>query len=521
MPSEGFRMFRRSTPPLLLILLGMFLTTPFPNDVAAAAPPPARSDGNAVRRPVKESWYGVYLAGKRAGYLVNRESRTRWRGRPADLSVTHSRLDLRVLGAQTTSRSEGRSWTTRAGAPLEEISVERSGGRTTRVRAVYSPRSVAFEADLAGQRRSGTLRLKPGERFWVGDPLKGRKGPAQTETRIRYKQFNTTTLTLEDADLTIGRRTRAADREIIAVGGQGVAAFKIPLRIGGAPATLWVDRRHEVLRFDVGPARMVRLPKRVAVAPLTQEVEVTDIASYVPDRPIEAPRSLRRGRYRIENLTAPLATDDDDVQSVQAEASTAPAGRPGTVLITVRTGPAGDAPPTPLAAIPRDRFARYLAPSLYVPSDEAGMAVLARKIVGDETDARRAADRLSAWVFEHLTYDAGQGVGVLRGAREILTSRRGVCQDYATLLVTLARAAGIPAKHCSGLAYSDGRFFLHAWPQVWVGRWVALEPTWGAPFADATHIKLAEGEITDFFGAAADAGSLQIRVIRAATDSAR
>ena len=60
----------------------------------------------------------------------------------------------------------------------------------------------------------------------------------------------------------------------------------------------------------------------------------------------------------------------------------------------------------------------------------------------------------------------------------------------------------------------------HAWPEVYVGQdargadlWVALEPTWGAPFADATHLKLAEGEITDITNIAADMGNYTIKVL--------
>ena len=72
-------------------------------------------------------------------------------------------------------------------------------------------------------------------------------------------------------------------------------------------------------------------------------------------------------------------------------------------------------------------------------------------------------------------------------------------------------------KQCVGVAYVDGRFCYHAWPEVWVGgdTWIALEPTWGAPFADATHIKLAEGEITDIFAVAQDLGKYQIKVLEA------
>ena len=75
----------------------------------------------------------------------------------------------------------------------------------------------------------------------------------------------------------------------------------------------------------------------------------------------------------------------------------------------------------------------------------------------------------------------------------------------------------------SNIVYAGGTFYGHAWPEVWVGtdtatgadRWIALEPTWGAPFADATHIKLAEGELSDFFKVAADLDGYRVQILEA------
>ncbi len=478
---------RRALPFPSLSFFALLLTLLQP---AAFARPAAARPAAAP----KETWYGLFLTGKRVGYLVSTEQRSRWRGKPAEFTSTRMRMDLRVMGKEAASESYSRMWSTPEGAPLEESSVERTGERVTRIRAVYGPRSVSYQADLAGLRRSGKLVLKPGERFWSGDPFKGR-GKSPVSGQFRYKRFNTTTLSLDDADVAIGRRGHPGKKEIVEVGGQGVAAYKIPFNLDGAPGTAWVDKNNEMLRADIGPARFVRLPRQTASAPLSSTVEVTDIASYAPDKPISHPRALRTARFRIDNMSAPPVTTDDEVQTTLVRR--APSGSGAYVAeMTITTGPSSDAPPTPLTDIPRTEFAAYLKPSLYVPSDTAAMKSLANRITGDETDARRAADTLSAWVHANLTYDPGRGIGAERHAAEILKSRRGVCQDYSTLLVTLARAAGIPAKHCGGLVYSDGRFFLHAWVELWVGRWVAFEPTWGTPFVDATHIKLEEGEPT-------------------------
>src|ERR1043165_4575605 len=53
----------------------------------------------------------------------------------------------------------------------------------------------------------------------------------------------------------------------------------------------------------------------------------------------------------------------------------------------------------------------------------------------------------------------------------------------------MARSLGLPARIVSGLAYSGTAFGGHAWVEVWVGKWVELDPTWGTSFVDATHIR--------------------------------
>jgi hypothetical protein len=54
----------------------------------------------------------------------------------------------------------------------------------------------------------------------------------------------------------------------------------------------------------------------------------------------------------------------------------------------------------------------------------------------------------------------------------------------------------LPAREVGGVVYSEeGGFFFHQWAEAYVGRWVATDPTFGQPVADATHIKFTEGDI--------------------------
>jgi hypothetical protein len=97
-------------------------------------------------------------------------------------------------------------------------------------------------------------------------------------------------------------------------------------------------------------------------------------------------------------------------------------------------------------------------------------------------------------------------------ALDALHERRGECQSHTYLYTALARAAGIPTRIVNGLVYSKeyAGFLYHAWPEVYVGEWRALDPTFGQSVVDATHIKLTEGAKDGPFGLMEFVGKVEI-----------
>jgi transglutaminase-like putative cysteine protease len=76
---------------------------------------------------------------------------------------------------------------------------------------------------------------------------------------------------------------------------------------------------------------------------------------------------------------------------------------------------------------------------------------------------------------------------------KVLAERAGDCNEFTTLFVALARASGLPARTVSGLIYLGGRFYYHAWPEVYLNDWVAVDPTFDQFPADAAHLRIAVG----------------------------
>jgi transglutaminase-like putative cysteine protease len=134
----------------------------------------------------------------------------------------------------------------------------------------------------------------------------------------------------------------------------------------------------------------------------------------------------------------------------------------------------------------------YLLPSALIQSDDARIKSTAVRILGGQRDSRQAARTLNEWVY--ITLEKKPVVSI-PSALEILEQRVGDCNEHTTLFTALARAAGIPARMAGGIVYMDDGFYYHAWPEVWLGQWTALDPTFNQFPADATHIRFVIGNL--------------------------
>jgi len=134
---------------------------------------------------------------------------------------------------------------------------------------------------------------------------------------------------------------------------------------------------------------------------------------------------------------------------------------------------------------------RYLADHPVLTLKDPRLQKALKEALGNEKEAQKAAVRLNTWVFQHL-----KKLPTLSFPRavEVLQQREGDCNEHATLLLALLRAAGIPSRMSLGVTLLRDRFFYHAWVEAYLGaKWISLDPTFNQVPADATHLKLAEG----------------------------
>lgn len=100
------------------------------------------------------------------------------------------------------------------------------------------------------------------------------------------------------------------------------------------------------------------------------------------------------------------------------------------------------------------------------------------------------AYRIMEQLHGDFTYEAG-ATNVLTTAEEALALRKGVCQDYAHIMISLCRMFLIPARYVVGMLEGEGA--SHAWVEIYdSGRWYAFDPT-NFLTVKNDHIKISNG----------------------------
>ena len=133
-----------------------------------------------------------------------------------------------------------------------------------------------------------------------------------------------------------------------------------------------------------------------------------------------------------------------------------------------------------------------------------------------------ALDELTTTISREFTYDRTV-TNVYSGVDDVLKLRAGVCQDFAHLVVAVARAMGVPARYVSGYIHFPGEKIStasHAWAEAWVARrgWIGFDATHPVR-TTPHHVRLAVGrDYTDaaptrgvYVGSAASTMTISVR----------
>lgn len=133
-----------------------------------------------------------------------------------------------------------------------------------------------------------------------------------------------------------------------------------------------------------------------------------------------------------------------------------------------------------------DFMLHYLLPSRYCESDK--MADLAGEITKDFKPGYPQVEAIRQWVHTNIRYQYGT-TNSSTSAWDILSTKTGVCRDFAHLGISLCRALDIPARMVTGYLYGLKPMDLHAWFEVYLeGRWYCFDATQTEPKGNRINV---------------------------------
>ncbi len=120
------------------------------------------------------------------------------------------------------------------------------------------------------------------------------------------------------------------------------------------------------------------------------------------------------------------------------------------------------------------------------------LKTLSKKIVGDEKNPYRIAQKIFAWVDTNITWASAREYSTIRhiGLYPLLT-KHGDCGIQSLLFITLLRINGIPARWQSGWEFQPPHDSMHDWSMIYFKPygWVPADVTYGMRKSDNPKLK--------------------------------
>ena len=264
--------------------------------------------------------------------------------------------------------------------------------------------------------------------------------------------------------------------------------------MGGFTTTQWLGHDGTTYRMEIGLMGLnMVLTKTDMQTALGESGEVdvilnTKIFSQ-GKRPTPHARRFK-AHLRLTEGQLDKAVTIDSRQELKVDSDP----RHGVIAINVPLMDQAETPNLPIQnQHDNEDLAQFLKSTVYIQAEHPAIRSKAVEVLDGETNAWKAAEKLCRWVYKNMR-DKNLKIG-FGSALQTLESLEGDCTEHTVLMIAMARSVGIPARVCAGLVFQRDAFYYHFWPEVYVGKWVAMEPTLGQIQADANHIQLAGSEL--------------------------
>ncbi|HDQ99024.1 MAG TPA: transglutaminase domain-containing protein [candidate division WOR-3 bacterium] len=462
---------------------------------AALAGCPGRAGSEAIGPDRSgEAWLVTELAGRHIGHSVTRMERfdEGWRFE----NTMH--MDLAMMGVDQQVRVHSVA-TASPDLRLESVTFHYEGqGRVMDAVAVVQENNLIIKA--AGDQS----RARPLDEPLYPTEALGRlalRAEAAGKERFEVPVFDVSTMSVDRV------RVKLEGWEPVRAGDATFHALRVRVTSSLFAVTGWYDSLGLTVVEEAPPGiRSFRATPAEAVAGVGGKagVDLLQMFRVEVDTTVESPDRVRRVRLKLSGVGADeLPRDIGEVTELEPERHSLCSCK--LLVLEISTEPPAGTLSLPVAG--QDSF---LLASVTIQCDAPEIRDRAAAVLAKERDAVQAARMLVHWVYENVEKVPTASFPT---ALDVLRNPQGDCNEHAVLYAGLARAAGLPARVAVGLAYMDRAFYYHAWNEVWLGRWVPVDPTFNEFPASALHLKLAEGDLREQARILPLVGRIGIRIL--------
>ena len=427
----------------------------------------------------QEHWYDLALMNTKIGYMHVSTDKTEYQGEEVDRHKIDIVMNFKALGTDVTLEITRVEYTGPDLMPRHFLSTSNESGlkqvegrivdgvayikttlngETTESEVPVPPDTISEHVGVESLFRQG---LKIGEKrnfhIFSFDLLK----PVKTELEVEGQ--DTLTYQSEEKQIYILRQ-------------------KLDM-MNGITMKVWLDTDGVNYKTEVpmmGLSMVTTKTDKETALGETEEVDVVLKTRILP--------SGKRPTLGAKNFKAavklPAGNIADAIMSNSQQQLMVTSEKAGRLAIQVPMVTAEDCPNLPI----QNAEGEFLGASAYIQTDAPAIRAKTEEILDGEVNSWRAAEKLCEWVYTAITEKKMSGG--FGSSLTALESLSGDCTEHTVLFIALARAAGIPARICSGITFVKDGFYYHFWPEVYVGRWIQMDPTFGQTIADANHIQL-------------------------------
>ena len=451
-----------------------------------------------------ETWMGVYFQGKKLGF-----AHTKVEIETGEI-IIHTEVHLRMAseGVDQSTTFKQSTYLTPDLRLKHFVLSEELMGHNKLVEAEVKNNQLGFQITSPDFKKKNSIpfssAIAPATTYLLNIVRSGLTIGKQGRISILVEPFQKVT----ELAYTILRKEKAE------LSGKQVDAYVVHQKMRGMESTSWVTTSGMVLREETFDGfKSILEPKSVATD-FGEEVFSTGsfiVSSLIrPKHEIVKPRNIDRIKLLVSGMSSPDLIPKDHRQKVLATKKLTSGAYESIVVIESESSSFEKAANFPVLVKNSDPD-HLLGSSPEVQVNNPEILSLSSLLAEGETDSWRLARIINRWVYENMEKSLVDTVTAVDALRE----RRGECQSHTYLFTALARAAGIPTKIVNGLVYSEdySGFLYHAWPEVFVGQWRALDPTLGQDRVDATHIKITGNENEDPFKLLELVGRISIEIL--------